>query len=175
MEELIMRKTKLGLILAMCVLLLTMLLTGCGGTGSVDTAKVEKAVLSVMNEALGTEFTNDESLRGKADYIWNKVDQNGKILWTDSVWFPTGENGELFWVSPIFNSETFGEDSKFQLTAFTEEELKKYENPSEELLARVKREIAPADSSTEITSICVTARNIGGKVYVVYVKESKSK
>ena len=52
MEELIMRKTKLGLILAMCVLLLTMLLTGCGGTGSVDTAKVEKAVLSVMNEAL---------------------------------------------------------------------------------------------------------------------------
>mgnify|MGYP002517374024 FL=1 len=170
-----MRKTKLGLILAMCVLLLTMLLTGCGGTGSVDTTKVEKAVLSVMNEALDTEFTNDESLRGKADYIWNKVDQNGKILWTDSVWFPTGENGELFWVSPIFDSDTFGEDSKFQLTAFTEEKLKKYENPSEELLARVKREIAPADSSTEITSICVTARNIGGKVYVVYVKESKSK
>ena len=78
-------------------------------------------------------------------------------------------------MSPIFASDTFGEDSKFQLTAFTEEKLKKYENPSEELLARVKREIAPADSSTEITSICVTARNIGGKVYVVYVKESKSK
>lgn len=174
-----MRKTKLGLFLVMCVVVLAML-TACGGSGggymsNVDPAKAEKAFLSAVNKALGTEFVNDESLRGKADYIWNKVDQNGKILWTDSVWFPTGENGELFWVSPIFNSETFGEDSKFQLTAFTEEELKKYENPSEELLARVKREIAPADSSTEITSICVTARNIGGKVYVVYVKESKSK
>lgn len=175
-----MRKTKLGLFLVMCVAVLAML-TACGGSGggtvsAVDTAKVEKAVLSVMNKALDSEFTNDESLRSKTDYIWNKVDKNGRILWTDSVYFPEGENGETFWVEPIYDSETFGEDSKFQLTAFTGEELKKYENPSEELLAQVKQKIVPSDYSyTEVTSLCVTARNIGGKVYVVYVRESKSK
>lgn len=170
-----MQKTKLGVLLTTCALFLMMLLTGCGGTGAVDTAKVEKSVLSAMNTIWGTDFTNDESLRSKADYIWDKVDKNGRIFWTQSAYFPEGENGEMLWVAPIYDSNTFGEDSKFQLTAFTEEELKKYENPSEELLAQLKREIVPVDSYTEITSLCVTARNIGGKVYVVYVMGSRSK
>ncbi len=170
-----MRKTKLSLFLVMCVTVLAMLLSGCGGTGSssaVDTAKVEKAVLSVMNEALDTEFINDESLRGKADYIWNKVDKNGKIFWTDSVYFPQGDNGEIYWVAPIYNSDTFGEDSKFQLTAFTEEELKKFESPSAELLAQVKQKMTVSTPGYKLNALCVTARNIGGKVYVVYVKEA---
>lgn len=66
---------KFSLVLLSMVLLFT--LTSCDETGavSVDTAKVEKSVLSVMNTALGTDFTNDESLRGKADYIWDKVDK----------------------------------------------------------------------------------------------------
>ena len=166
---------KFSIALLSMVLLFT--LTSCGGTGavSVDAAKVEKSVLSVMNTALGTDFTNDESLRSKADYIWDKVDENGRIFWTQSVYFPEGENGEIFWVAPIYDSDTFGEDSKFQLTAFTEEELKKYENPSKELLAQVKQKIGPADNYTELTSLCVTARNISGKVYVVYVRELRSK
>ena len=164
---------KFSLALLSMVLLFT--LTSCGGTGAVDTAKVEKSVLSAMNTIWGTDFTNDESLRSKADYIWDKVDKNGRIFWTQSAYFPEGENGERLWVAPIYDSDTFGEDSKFQLTAFTEEELKKYENPSEELLAQLKREIVPVDSYTEITSLCVTARNIGGKVYVVYVMGTRSK
>ena len=166
---------KFSLVLLSMVLLFT--LTSCDETGavSVDTAKVEKSVLSVMNTALGTDFTNDESLRGKADYIWDKVDKNGRIFWTQSIYYPEGENGERFWIEPIYDSDTFGEDSKFQLTAFTEEELKKYENPSKELLAQVKQKIGAADNYTEVTSLCVTARNIGGKVYVVYVREIRSK
>lgn len=85
------------------------------------------------------------------------------------------DNGERFWIEPIYDSDTFAEDSKFQLTAFTEEELKKYENTSKELLAHVKQKIGAADNYTEVTSLCVTARNIGGKVYVVYVREIRSK
>lgn len=166
---------KFSLVLLSMVLLFT--LTSCDETGavSVDTAKVEKSVLSVMNTALGTDFTNDESLRGKADYIWDKVDKNGRIFWTQSIYYPEGENGERFWIEPIYDSDTFGEDSKFQLIAFTEEELKKYESPSKELLAQVKQKIGPADNYMEVTSLCVTARNIGGKVYVVYVRELRSK
>ena len=167
--------------LALLSMILLFTLTSCDGSGSgigtgvSDTAKVEKSVLSVMNTALGTDFTNDESLRSKADYIWDKVDKNGRIFWTQSVYVPESENGKLFWVEPIYDSNTFGEDSKFQLTAFTEEELKKYENPSKELLAQVKQKVENVAYNTEITSLCVTARNIGGKVYVVYVKESRSK
>ena len=166
---------KFSLALLSMVLLFT--LTSCGGTGavSVDAAKVEKSVLSMMNTALGTDFTNDESLRSKADYIWDKVDNNGRIFWTQSIYFLEGENGERFLVEPIYDSDTFGEDSKFQLTTFTEEELKKYENPSKELFAQVKQKIGPADNYTELTSLCVTARNISGKVYVVYVRELRSK
>lgn len=166
---------KFSLVLLSMVLLFT--LTSCDETGavSVDTAKVEKSVLSVMNTALGTDFTNDESLRSKADYIWDKVDKNGRIFWTQSIYYPEGENGERFWVEPIYDSDTFAEDSKFQLTAFTEEELKKYASPSKELLAQVKQKIGAADNYTEVTSLCVTARNIGGKVYVVYVREIRSK
>lgn len=84
---------KFSLVLLSMVLLFT--LTSCDETGavSVDTAKVEKSVLSVMNTALGTDFTNDESLRGKADYIWDKVDKNGRIFWTQSIYYPEGENG----------------------------------------------------------------------------------
>lgn len=165
--------------LALLSMILLFTLTSCDGsgtgTGVSDTAKVEKSVLSVMNAALGTDFTNDESLRSKADYIWDKVDKNGRIFWTQSIYYPEGENGERFWVEPIYDSDTFGEDSKFQLTAFTEEELKKYENPSKELLEQVKQKIGAADNYTEVTSLCVTARNIGGKVYVVYVREIRSK
>lgn len=165
--------------LALLSMILLFTLTSCDGsgtgTGVSDTAKVEKSVLSVMNVALGTDFTNDESLRSKADYIWDKVDKNGRIFWTQSVYVPESENGKLFWVEPIYDSNTFGEDSKFQLTVFTEEELKKYENPSKELLAQVKQKVGSVAYNTEITSLCVTARNIGGKVYVVYVKESRSK
>lgn len=165
--------------LALLSMILLFTLTSCGGsgtgTGVSDTAKLEKSVLSVMNTALGTDFTNDESLRSKADYIWDKVDKNGRIFWTQSVYVPESENGKLFWVEPIYDSNTFGEDSKFQLTVFTEEELKKYENPSKELLAQVKQKVGSVAYNTEITSLCVTARNIGGKVYVVYVKESRSK
>ena len=163
--------------LALLSMILLFTLTSCGetGIGAADTAKVEKSVLSVMNAALGTDFTNDESLRSKANYIWDKVDKNGRIFWTQSVYIPESENGKLFWVEPIYDSNTFGEDSKFQLTAFTEEELKKYENPSKELLAQVKQKVGTVAYNTEITSLCVTARNIGGKVYVVYVKEARSK
>lgn len=165
--------------LALLSMILLFTLTSCDGsgtgTGVSDTAKVEKSVLSVMNTALGTDFTNDESLRSKADYIWDKVDKNGRIFWTQSVYMPESENGKLFWVEPIYNSDTLGEDSKFQLTVFTEEELKKYENPSKELLAQVKQKVGSVAYNTEITSLCVTARNIGGKVYVVYVKEARSK
>lgn len=165
--------------LALLSMILLFTLTSCDGsgtgTGVSDTSKVEKSVLSVMNAALGTDFTNDESLRSKADYIWDKVDKNGRIFWTQSVYVPESENGKLFWVEPIYDSNTFGEDSKFQLTVFTEEELKKYENPSKELLAQVKQKVGSVAYNTEITSLCVTARNIGGKVYVVYVKESRSK
>lgn len=165
--------------LALLSMILLFTLSSCDGsgtgTGVSDTAKVEKSVLSVMNTALGTDFTNDESLRSKADYIWDKIDKNGRIFWTQSVYMPESENGKLFWVEPIYDSNTFGEDSKFQLTAFTEEELKKYENPSKELLAQVKQKVGSVAYNTEITSLCVTARNIGGKVYVVYVKEARSK
>ena len=163
--------------LALLSMILLFTLTSCdgSGTGVSDTAKVEKSVLSVMNAALGTDFTNDESLRSKADYIWDKVDKNGRIFWTQSVYMPESENGKLLWVESIYDSNTFGEDSKFQLTAFTEEELKKYENPSKELLAQVKQKVGTVAYNTEITSLCVTARNIGGKVYVVYVKEARSK
>ena len=99
---------KFSLVLLSMVLLFT--LTSCDETGavSVDTAKVEKSVLSVMNTALGTDFTNDESLRGKADYIWDKVDKNGRIFWTQSIYYPEGENGERFWIEPIYDSDTFG-------------------------------------------------------------------
>lgn len=131
---------KFSLVLLSMVLLFT--LTSCDETGavSVDTAKVEKSVLSVMNTALGTDFTNDESLRSKADYIWDKVDKNGRIFWTQSIYYPEGENGERFWIEPIYDSDTFGEDSKFQLTAFTEE-LKKYESPSRSCLHRSSRKL----------------------------------
>lgn len=66
-----MRKTKIGLFLVMCAAVL-MMLTACGSSGSgymsnVDPAKAEKAFLSAVNKALGTEFTNDESLQSKAD------------------------------------------------------------------------------------------------------------
>ena len=166
---------KFSLALLSMVLLFT--LTSCSGTGieAADTAKVEKSVLSVMNTALGTDFTNDESLRSKADYIWDKVDKNGRIFWTQSVYMPESENGKRFWVEPIYDSNTLGEDSKFQLTAFTEEELKKHENPSKELLAQVKQKVGTVAYNTEVTSLCVTARNIGGKIYVVYVIEASSK
>ena len=82
---------KFSLVLLSMVLLFT--LTSCDETGavSVDTAKVEKSVLSVMNTALGTDFTNDESLRSKADYIWDKVDENGRIFWTQSIYYPEGK------------------------------------------------------------------------------------
>lgn len=56
---------KFSLVLLSMVLLFT--LTSCDETGavSVDTAKVEKSVLSVMNTALGTDFTNDEACGAK--------------------------------------------------------------------------------------------------------------
>ena len=62
--------------LALLSMILLFTLTSCDGsgtgTGVSDTAKVEKSVLSVMNAALGTDFTNDESLRSKANYIWDR-------------------------------------------------------------------------------------------------------
>lgn len=172
-----MRKTKLGLLLVMCATILVMVLSGCGGTGNsnaVDTAKVEKAVLSVMNKALGTEFTNDESLRSKADIIWNNVDKNGRLSLNYSMYIES--EGEKGWIiTPMINSESLGEDAKFPMIAFTDEMLKKYEEPTDELIAQVKQKVDVGNPTTEITSICVTARNIGGKVYVVYVRELRSK
>lgn len=74
-----MRRTKIGLFLVMCVAVLSML-TACGGgsMSNVDPAQAEKAVLSTVNKALGTEFANEESLRNKANVVWEKGRSNWK-------------------------------------------------------------------------------------------------
>ena len=163
-----MRKTKWGLFVVLCATVLSLLLSGCGGSGGAptgsapDTARVEKTVLSAINKAAGKEWTNDESLRGNADVVWNKVDGNGKIRLTDIMYFGTD------WIaSPLMDYDSFDDNAKFQLIAFTEEELKKYEAPSEELLAALWSELRDQPASKS-ESVCVAAKNIGGRVYVVY-------
>ena len=172
-----MRKTKLSVLFVVGMMLLGMVLSGCGGTVSstVDTAKVEKTVLSAMNKALGTEFSNNESLRGNTNIIWDYVDQAGKISVAYSWYSGNSTDGKSWIAEPMIDTNSFDTDAKFQMIAITAEQLKNYENPSDELLAQIKKNIAPTNSSTEISSICVTARNIGGKVYVVYVRELQSK
>ena len=165
-----MRKTKLGLFVVVFVAMLALLLSGCGGTGSaVDTARVEKTVLSAINKAVGEEWSNDESLRGNANAIWEKVDGQGKIQWIHIMYGDTNPDGTFWMAAPIVNGEELDGNSKLQLIEFNEETLKKYENPSEELLAKIRRTVDAETAGYKLSSVCVTARNIGGRVYVVYV------
>lgn len=168
-----MRKTKLGLFLLTCVAIAAMMLSGCGESANtastIDPARVEKTVLSAINKAIGAELNNDESLRKNAEVIWNKVDDNGKIQWVN-IWY-SGQNADgTYWsAQPIANTDKLDENSKMQLVEFTEEVLKKYENPSEELLEKIKVFLGDYPNS-KLTSICVTAKKINGKVYVVCVQ-----
>jgi len=98
-----MRRTKIGLFLVMCVAVLSML-TACGGgsMSNVDPAQAEKAVLSTVNKALGTEFANEESLRNKANVVWEKVDQTGRISLNYTMFAPEeGANGEKWMIRPM--------------------------------------------------------------------------
>lgn len=172
-----MRRTKIGLFLVMCVAVLSML-TACGGgsMSNVDPAQAEKAVLSTMNKALGTEFANEESLRNKANVVWEKVDQTGRISLNYTMFAPEeGANGEKWMIRPMIDSDSFDSDAMFRMVAITAEQLKNFENPSAELLAQVKRDVEVTAPGYKLSAVCVTAKNIGGSVYIVYVTEMVQK
>ena len=160
-----MRRTKIGLFLVMCVAVLSML-TACGGgsMSNVDPAQAEKTVLSTVNKALGTEFANEESLRNKANVVWEKVDQTGRISLNYTMFAPEeGANGEKWMVRPMIDSDSFDSDAMFRMVAITAEQLKNFENPSAELLARVKRDVEVTAPGYKLNAVCVTAKNIGGQ------------
>ena len=170
-----MRKTKFGLLLVMCVTVLAMLLSGCGGgsgyTSNVDPAQAEKAFLSAVNKAYGTEFVNDESLQSKANLTWDKVDGSGKIRLTDVGYMGSDSENEYWSSWPLMDYDGFDDNAKFPLIEITEDRLKKFENPSDELLAEIKQEII-APQGYKLSSVYVSAKKIGGRVYIVYVTES---
>lgn len=172
-----MRKTKIGLFLVMCVAVLTMLLSGCGGSSdgymsNVDPAQAEKVVLSAVNKALGTEMENNEALRSKADAVWSKVDGNGKIRLFENGDAGHDSDDECWYVWPMLDNDAgLDDNAKLQMIEITEEVLKQFENPSAELLARVKSDVSPMEQFYKLSSVCVTAKKIGGRVYVMYVTE----
>lgn len=171
-----MRKTKIGRFLVMCVAVLAMLAacgsSGGGYTSNVDPAKAEKAFLSAVNKAYGTEFVNDESLRSKADIIWNKVDSSGKVRLTDIMYGDQDENGDTWFVYPFTDDDSLDDSAKFQLIEITEGLLKKYENPSDEMLAEIKQlPFGWTSVGEKVDAVCITAKKIGGRVCIVYVKD----
>lgn len=64
----------------------------------------------------------------------------------------------------------FDDNAKFPLIEITEDRLKKLEDPSDELLAEIRQEVK-VPNNYKMSSIYVSAKKIGGRVYIVYVTE----